>query len=418
MDKAICIVFLTLFFLSGTFYVTDVFKTVSMGLLAVSILILWVISRGAEQNQKLLIRTNLIFSPYILFTVSILLAALFHLEPSMFVTVIGLLAIWVATTRIFPNCERQNLFRVENVALYLSIAMLLVFAYSLLTERFVQSRYEGIFANPNSCGGAAATLFAFAISGILGEANKKRIQKSKVAIFVVALVTAVIFTFVSTSRTSVLTIALLSILAFALFAKDNLSDDMFLRALTVFLVLIVAIVLLLKFSNLGDWVDTILWKFDAKSADTLDGREAKWEFVFGRLAFLGNGEASSFGAHNTYFSLLDQYGIPAFIAWILFVVAGIFRSLQFAIGDNRPMRYFPLFVFLAFASMSMTEGMMLKTIMLSSVFSYALVNGCYSDTYISQDTSCSLVNCRNAAPRNSRDILNYSSDMRTVGTKQ
>lgn len=147
----------------------------------------------------------------------------------------------------------------------------------------------------------------------------------------------------------------------------------------VFLLIIWSIIILLllyKFTILNDFVANIIMKFEAKSNDTLDGRLQRWKLVLERIRLFGNGEMNDIAAHNTYFSLLDQYGVFACLFWIVFSFAGLIKSFEIAFDsqDYGKVKYFPLFSFTAFILMSMTEGMMMKTIMLMCIYSIPIIS--------------------------------------------
>ena len=365
--KTSLLIGIVLFFISGIAYVTDAFKNYHNILLAMGIVMIW-LAAGVISPRCFMARR--ILNPYVLFVCMVGVSFLVHMEKSMIITIAGLILLWWTTCVLLPySCRKYHLgHEIFYLLLMGSVCSFLIFSFA--TTNFRITKYEGIFTNPNACGGAAATLCAVTISCFLEFYEGKTWLQLFMRILSLAITVFSCFVALfTTSRTSVITIFVMSaIMMLMLIFGSNVSKRKRNLLITA-AVLIVLAVLIYFFTDLRDLVQNIIYKFQYKESNTFDGREERWELIINRLKWFGNGEESSIAAHNTYLSLTDQYGIVAGFFWALFVLFYFLKSVVYMSGrQDKPYRFLPFFSFLCFGLISFTEGMMLKTIMLICIF--------------------------------------------------
>ncbi len=260
-----------------------------------------------------------------------------------------------------------------------------VIAYSLFAGSFtIHMPYRGIFYNPNSMGSVAATLFTVLVAYLYANLEDWSWHRSALgprtsaAVVVAALTFAL--TVVTLSRGSTVTAAIVLVLAFCFAARNawgRLTRHVPLtRRRLGLLVGLIAMATVAGVFATPLVSETVLSKHLKKShGGSVDlefgGRMVIWEEALQDATLWGNGRhyfsSADIGAHNTYVSLLGQYGIiplPAFL--IVLVVAGR-NAMRFSREAHlSKYRYVPIFLLIAFAALSMVEGMIFKPMMIAA----------------------------------------------------
>ena len=181
----------------------------------------------------------------------------------------------------------------------------------------------------------------------------------------------------SLSRTSLGTFILLLFISLFLIIKKYTTNKKIVKRIIISLLIIIpTFYFIYNYTGVKKIVYNVIEKFELKKDDQLNGRKEKWEYILNRISFWGNGEKiAKGGAHNTFLSILDQYGIIPFTSWILFILIGLIKSIKIAVdkSNNQALKYLPLFSYLCFAFESFFESMMMKTIMLLCIFCVTLI---------------------------------------------
>src|SRR5690606_31131495 len=112
-------------------------------------------------------------------------------------------------------------------------------------------------------------------------------------------------------------------------------------------------------------VEGIIEKQQQKSVDgLLSGREVAWMWAFDNLTLLGHGQgaildAVGMSSHNSFISILNDYGVIAVLLLLAIAVYGLLRAIKYysASRVTNPGALFPLIVFVGFWTLAMTEGL-------------------------------------------------------------
>lgn len=386
--------FLSSLFLSGTFYLTGDWKQLQPYLLVGGILGLFVL--GFTFNTRVVINSKLLCVS-LLFLASSLLSSLVHADLDLLLGALALFMIYLALVVVFPSLIKGDIVAGNKLIVYsYLLTHLPLIVVPLLIDSGVTLPYRGIFHNPNSFGSTAATLFAVvgAEFSCLVEERIFHLRKSfnrKTVLLVPILLFFLTLIMISRCRAGFATAALLVITnGVVLFGKSVLKGKIQLQAVKKILLFI----FLLSVSGLGIYFctslgvlfrATILGKFINTSEDLLNGRLYVWLEVLGEARFWGYGRGYfntfGMGAHNTYLSLLGQYGVLPTVSFALFLLLALDYSLRYvfrAIEDRY--RYLLLYLWSSFVFLSLVEGMMFNTGML--LFYAALGLGSYRRTTV------------------------------------
>lgn len=292
---------------------------------------------------------------------------------------VAVLSCWVnanATTAvgtIFLGClymvagtyakNPHNLRRVSVAFFTATITICLITLVYSLPE--IGSSYEGIFVNPNSAGGVFSTFGAIALAHFLGEDSKKRLAYALLAAFAIGIV------LLTRSRGSLASLGLCVVIVWLVMAYRSAISF---KQAKLFVGLNLSGIVAMWYL----WpvlVVPLLEKVYFKTydrGDVTDGRYDLWSYYLSESVALGRGRdfllSETRGAHNTFISITVQYGWIAGMAFLLFCVVMLWQAFRFARVDQSKLRYLPLFACLSFLSLSMIEGMMMKSTMLAMFF--------------------------------------------------
>lgn len=260
-----------------------------------------------------------------------------------------------------------------------------VIAYSLFASSFtIHMPYRGIFYNPNSMGGVAATLFTVLVAYLYANLEDWSWHRSALGLGTTAAVAAAALTFaltvVTLSRGSVVTAAIVLLLAFG-FALRNAWGRLTRHVpltrrrlgLLIGLIAMAAIACVFATPLLSDTIiSKHLRKAQGGSVDlNYGGRMAIWEQSLHDATLWGNGRdyftTTDLGAHNTYVSLLGQYGAIPLAAYLIVLAVAAHNTMRFAREAHLlKYRYVPVFLLVAFGALSMVEGMIFKPMMIAA----------------------------------------------------
>lgn len=360
------------FFASGTICEMTDYQQFQKPILIFSIIIL-ILGVGIVKKHSGIngiIRTSYNLS-YILFFISMLCSFIVHFETGILINAFGVILIWWVTNWTMPYARSKGIYSLEREWFLLAFFQSLILGYTIITSGVTINRFQGIFYNSNATGGAGATLCAIAIPYFLFVyLNRKRGDTTKLIFSVIVIVLSVFVTLISTSRTSILTVAGMLVLMFLLMIKEINNKKRLLRIALIVVMAIIVLFFMLRSQYVESILEVIIEKFVARKGNEFAGRQNRWDIVFDRLSFFGNGEESAIGTHNTFLGFLDEYGYSAIISWALYIVFSLYNSLRIAFSKStNQMKYLPLFSFVCFFLLSMFEGMMLKTIMLICLYS-------------------------------------------------
>lgn len=248
--------------------------------------------------------------------------------------------------------------------------------------------YAGVFSNGNSFGSVSVTLLCLIMAKFthyfineIQSDRKFRYLKRKMLKYGFLIISLLFLTFASGSRTSAVTALLLIFLCFVfVFLNSVKSKRLFLKTLiTAIKGLFILFVLNLFFPLYKTFEHSILGKFILKSDDVLDMRGIVWRKTIEDASILGHGrdyftENIGFAAHNTFISILGQYGWLPLSMLILGILILIIKSIPYTCDVSNEYRFIPLFIAITFLSLSMAESMMMKSIMVALFAAFGLVS--------------------------------------------
>lgn len=237
------------------------------------------------------------------------------------------------------------------------------------------SSYKGLTYNSNAFGGISAGVFTLVFSYFLSEPAKKYKRAWSLIICIISFFNTII----SSSRTSFLTCAIVIFMGFFICRKDIMR---FLKrkkkvVFVVGLILLLGIMFIIRYFNIYEiFYDAIIAKFIRKKNNPFDGRSEVWMRVWNEKSLWGHGrkyfDDIGLGAHNTFISILGQYGILAEIAYIGFILSSLKASIKFLKSDCE-YKVMPIISAIAFIVMSMAEGMLMKINMLIFYFGLTII---------------------------------------------
>ncbi len=301
-----------------------------------------------------------------------------------FLLATGLYAIWIILSRFMVNMDGPTLLKyMLNITLITHVPL---FFIGIMTHGIRLYSYEGFFYNPNSTGSIAATLFCALFSVVFIKIKEKKSSRFYTWGSYGLLLILFLFTIISSSRTSFLTIIFFSIFLFfysSLFDKKiKVKAKSFASSIFGFLMLSLVLIVIYVYTPVGSIVDdAIIAKFEAKeeSEDLTSGRDYIWRTTINDARLLGHGrgyfsKTFDIAGHNTFISMLGQNGIIASLSYLLFWLSILRASFIYLRSNMGTYRYLPFAVVLAFIILSMAEGMNGKLSMFLSFIAFSAIN--------------------------------------------
>lgn len=361
---------LFLFFFSGLSYVMTTINSYHLIILIMGIVAIFI---GTNFPTIWSINKDILGFCYLICAVFIGISYIKNQQSSVLTSSIGLILVWISVNIWIPS---NNFIGIWHTSVYkiLIIAYLICFIPSIPSFRL--SRFSGVFRNPNGMGGAAVTFAAVLFSLLLYNIIEKKTSKKTVKWEVAGIIAAGFFSLCSTSRTALIAFLVMLILLFFITLYYGLWNKKIIFKMIIGIISLCFLsYILYHYTVLSDILTNITDKFMTHEGDQLNGRGEYWERILNRSSFFGNGEVTDIAAHNTFLSLLDQYGYIPCISWIGFNFFGLIKSLKIAFDRTYRSLYkfLPIFSFVCVVIQSMTEGMMLKTGMLLTVFCVSVI---------------------------------------------
>lgn len=355
-----------MYFFSGTIYLLDGRGNYHLIMLGVSIGI--ILFTNIVYLRKLVISLEVLDFFYIIFILSLLFSYLLNFEKSSFISFLGIMILYIFSRYIAPLNLITYRSVLRNIHTIIILPYFIVILYSIFTYPILFERYSGIFSNPNGQGSTAATI-AGIIMAILVYDLKKNSNKKKILIEVFLLFITIVLVLISTSRTAIITVLILLIVFMSLHFYRILNLRKIITSIIAMLFTSLILYFIFNFTEVGNSISSLFYKF--QSRDLFSNRNEIWSYVYSNFKFFGNGESDLIAAHNTFLSILHQYGLIAFLSLSVYHLLALFYSFKFAINKNIPnqiFKYIPIFMNIVFILMSITESMMLKLSMLVVVF--------------------------------------------------
>ncbi|HLR51714.1 MAG TPA: hypothetical protein VK072_02450 [Candidatus Avamphibacillus sp.] len=296
------------------------------------------------------------------------------------------LVLYVASFNIVPILYKANTNKFISNAIMISHAPLILIP--ILVNGVNTAPYKGIFYNPNSFGSILATLFAvllapflYTIGGLLKGFNSFTNVKIKLIVQGLILFLISFLVILSGSRTSSLAVVGMVMIGLLFLIIDLIKEKKINALITkgtfLFLAITSTIIVLIKLTPFYDYLYiNILYKFEVKasSGDVLDNRGAVWSESMQQAGLFGRGkdfftEEIGVGAHNTFISIMGEYGWIPLIPFILFLIFSFTSSIKYFLkASNNQYRYFPLLMVSCFLLLSLGEGMLFKLSMIAMFF--------------------------------------------------
>lgn len=238
--------------------------------------------------------------------------------------------------------------------------------------------YQGIFYNTNSFGVVVSTLFTVLMILFLDKAekyfmrsNKKQI-KTKLVLFIFALVICIILAAASGSRTSFITCLIVGVLGTSLLILTLIKHKQIgffaTRVPLLFFLTSIIVLPIWNFTNFNTYVDqNILSKFSRTSGqgDVFNGRTLAWDTIFEETGLFSQSiNQLTIAPHNTFLSILSSNGWVPFLLFVLFFIVSVYYSIVYFIKGEGGYRYFPILALASFTLLSMAEIMLYKTSMI------------------------------------------------------
>lgn len=344
-------------------------------------MMLGIITFGFIVKRKTILHIDknlfLVFNMFVIFS---LVSALVNEDLQLLLAVMLMFMIYVVLTIIIPTLFQDEIMPMVSRSLF--ILHVPIIFIPMIFDKMTPIPYKGIFYTTSAFGTVVATMFALSISKLLYVCDEiiygsERISRLKATI--VLLLSAALFylVIISGSRISVLTSLMLIIMSgahltrrlFTFRKKIKMSSIMKMMMIGIFTYPLYRVInIVIPINDMFSKV--IIAKFYRKQADLLDKRGDMWSQAFREMNLFGHGRDyfsdTVVAAHNTYISLLGQFGLIPLLFFILFLVIGLYKAFKFTKRQEDTYRYTPFFIILTFMSLSMAEGMLLKSSMLMS----------------------------------------------------
>lgn len=298
------------------------------------------------------------------------LAGLMNGEITLVANAVALFGIYYMFCEIYSRSSiNVEIFLWVICAIYL---WFIIWSYICVGIAF--SSYKGITYNSNAFGGISAGVFCFCFSYFISETVRQYEKSLSLVICGISLLNTII----SSSRTSFVTCAIVGMIGVFLCRKDIIR---FIRKKKIVLLIgtifILMVIVASKYFNIGEiFYDAIVAKFIRKKDNPFDGRAEVWIRVWNEKSLWGHGrdyfDNIGLGAHNTFISILGQYGILAETVYIGFILSSLKASIKFLKSDCE-YKVIPILSIIAFIVMSMAEGMLMKINMVMFYFGLTIM---------------------------------------------
>lgn len=353
----------------GALYMTENLVVVFYLFLVLSICLIFIYALK-NKGKKNKVDSSFDVLVILSFLFIVLFSFFFHNTESRLLEAGGFLMFIFSTNIILSKVIDINTgFKALILSGFFIIAPLLVlpiFIYGLQIDEY--GGYRGIFYNSNSYGGISATFLILILSWFIPSVVEKKIKKTRVILILIILGSCFYFLILSGSRASILSAFFVTFLV--LMKEGYLNKRVFVK---IVFFLIIGIILLINSTLFNKY---FIAKFAKKKGDLLDGRSETWSIILQNINLTGHDSVFMknlpFAPHNTYLSILAQFGIVFLLIYILLILKTFIISFKFT-KSNSIYRYIPFAVTMNFMILSMTEGMLMKYSMLIVFLSYSSI---------------------------------------------
>lgn len=349
-----------------------------------------------KRKKTLEINKNIFIIFYILSLLGTL-SALVNEDVGLIINLLAILGSFIGLVFALPNVINDDPLKLIYRAILISHIPIVFIP--ILSSGLKTTSYTGMFNNSNAFGSVAATLFIVCSALLVSDVEKIIFDNKKLTTKnVLLIVTSAVFfalTAMSSSRASAVTaiaILILNLLIMVskhlkplriyrfrkLSVKKKTAKNLFMKGVPTIL-LFTSLWILTPLSNLFE--EGIIDKFIVKqdmSGGILASRQYTWITAIEETKLFGHGnnyfQNFERGAHNTFISLLGQYGLLFVTVFIILLLIGVYYSIQYALEMDSDYRYLPISLISTFMFMSMAEGMMLKLSMVSTFACLGIVS--------------------------------------------
>lgn len=373
---------LSLLFLFSSLNLTDQWNNIGR-LIIYSLIFLLMCMLVVFKKKIIKINDTMLFLFY-LFLLSCSIGALLNSDVFVLLGALVFFSLYISTSVILPSLCNYNCN--ELVAKAILISHIPLIFIPLLTNGINSMPYQGIFYNPNSFGNITVTLFAVLVAIFLKNfeeyitlSKKQRFMKLKLLLQLIFMFGVFWLVILSGSRTSFLTglvVLVIGLFFLTIFViKTKKLKKLLLRGTSVSFVAVVIYAMLALYTNFNQYVYlNIIYKFKTKASngDVLDHRGEIWRQTMKEAGLFGKGDKYfeqniGLGAHNTFISILGQYGWVSLIIILLFLVLAVFYVCKYSVKNvDDKYKYLPFLLMVSFITLSMGEIMMFKLSMIAT----------------------------------------------------
>jgi O-antigen ligase len=313
------------------------------------LIFIYFIKKGLSIFQFPSFLSMYLFIIWIIFSLSIVISEVVH-QTFPFQGLFFLLFVPFIYFTVMPFITKIG-GSVYHISLFIASITYIIVSY--ITKPIDFLPYTGILANPNGFGQISAISFITGVFTLLTLSKKRILAKILV---IAALILSLVSVILSSSRTSFLIVAIITMIISIhfLIVKRNIKP----------LLMIIMAGVIAWFSPLKEMIlGGLVKKFSEFYLDgnLFNGRTSVWEGVLQEGALFGHGEDyfQHFieGAHNSIVYILGVYGIVPAILLTAFLLFLIILAFSNAFRNSHLMGIYSFVIIITFTLFSMTESM-------------------------------------------------------------
>lgn len=376
LNEKLLVTSLVLVFLSGTLYTTSDWSFLQP-VLFIGGTALIVVSAITTKLKGIRFDLGLIVS-FMLFAFFSLLSSYLLEDFKLLIESLVWIYIYITLSIIFPSIIKDCNTGLKLISTALLLGVLPLLTVPLFIADISTKAYSSIFYNPNSLGNVAVTVAAVSLA-LLTFYFERYIKGEKIGgmkLFTILLLNLLLLLLVifSSSRTSFITFLVMNIISWVLLINKVIFRPVIKvkhvkKLITLFISFVIVGVVAYLFTPLSDVLtESISSKFERKSENLTDGRSDVWISVISDASWFGHGEHYftnlKISAHNTFISILGQYGIIPLLFLAIFLIQLLIKSFNLVKKVNSAYKYLPILTVILFITLSMGESMLYKPAML------------------------------------------------------
>ncbi|MGD6802081.1 O-antigen ligase family protein [Rossellomorea aquimaris] len=367
MDKiyrVLLVVALSLIFITGSTarslelaYLTNYFLIIG-GVILFVITILF-------NKGNINIYTGKLDNLYFIFIFGCILTALVNSDLNSLMTAFKYLSFYLLFILCIPNISKLISPKIITSSFMLSGLFILLVSFSENSPALNTARYSGIFDNPNSFGLFSTTLFSYILFLFISNVIFKYNFKVSV-LYLILLIITFYMIIITSSRTSFLAaiflifIVIFSYLVIILFEKSILKKHIKPTVIGVFL--LTGVLFLVSNTQIITLIQgNIIEKFARNSGDITSSRSDIWNYIIDEASLFGAGSGYvnelGYSAHNTFFEMIESFGVFAGSFYIAFWLIAYVKSFTYLFKNHKSNihAFFPLISISNFLLLSMME---------------------------------------------------------------